>query len=182
MKRNEVKLRSLGCSPLHLGNNSDNKWFRDQSRLEGNGPYHPSVARWPCSSWVLPTSLPVPRDQNSTFSNILQPASLIPRSKGTFCPSCKTETKRQLTAISPAFPVGWGSPLGDCSEKHINQDLVQALSSQDTVVPAEYVPGEATQGTRQKIFPTQHPVGSTRMVISTKQIQLHSTLAKVASF
>lgn len=31
MKRNEVELRSPGCPPLHLGHNSDSKWFRDQS-------------------------------------------------------------------------------------------------------------------------------------------------------
>lgn len=139
-------------------------------------PYHPFVARWPRSSWVLPTSLPVSRHQNSTFSNILKPASLIPRSKGTFCPSCKTDqeaTKCHLLCIS------WGSgpPL---KEKHINQGLVQALGSQDTVVPAEYVPGEATQGAREKISPTQHPGGSTRMVTGTIQIKLHRTLAKVA--
>lgn len=108
----------LGAPLPKLGNNSNNKWFRDQSRLGGSSPYHSSVARWPCSSWVLPTFLPVSRDQNSTFSNILQLASLIPRSKETFCPSHKTKTKKQLNAVSSAFPGGWGPPLKGASQRN----------------------------------------------------------------
>lgn len=115
----------------HLGTTSVSKWFRDQSRFGVvGGSYHSSTARWPCSSWVLPTFLPVPRDQNSTFSNILWPASLMLRSKGNFCPSCKRETKRQLNAISAfsGLPEGIkGTPLkGFLRETHLYQGLVSA--------------------------------------------------------
>lgn len=116
MKRNETELRSPGCPhPCPI-------WERVVSAngsgikagLEVRGSCYSSVARWPFLSWVLPTILPVSRDQNSTFSNILQPAFLMPRSKGNFCPSCKRETKRQLNAVSPSsvLPGGIeGTPL-----------------------------------------------------------------------
>lgn len=148
----------LGAPLPNLGNNNDSKWFRDQSRSGGSSPYHPSVARWPCSFWVLPTFLPVPRDQNSTFSNILQPASLIPRSKETFCPSCKIETKKQLNAVSSAFPVGWGPLLKGTSQRNT---LTKGWYRHSVPrVPAECVLGEATQGASLKICPTQCSGGS----------------------
>lgn len=98
------------------------------------GFYYLSVARWPCSSWVLPTFLPVPRDQNPTFSNILWPASLLLRSKGNFCPSCKRETKRQFNAISALSGLPKGikdTPLkGFLRETHLYQGLVLVLQLQ----------------------------------------------------
>lgn len=74
MKRNEMELRSPGCphpcpiwETLVSANGSGIK-----AGLEVvDGSYYSSVARWLSSSWVLPTFLPVPRDQNSTFFNIL---------------------------------------------------------------------------------------------------------------
>lgn len=114
----------------HLRTISVSKWFKDQSRSGAvGGSYHSPMARWPCSSWVLPTFLPVPRDQNSTF-NILWPASFSLRSKGNFCPSCKRETKRQLNAASAflGLPGGIkGTPLkGFLRETHLYQGLVLA--------------------------------------------------------
>ena len=99
------------------------------SRIKAGGSYHSPMARWPCSSWVLPTFLPVPRDQNSTF-NILWPASFSLRSKGNFGLSCKRETKRQLNATSAflGLPGGIkGTPLkGLLRETHLCQGLVLA--------------------------------------------------------
>lgn len=73
MKRTEMELRSPGCPqqcPIWETLVSANG-----SRIKAGwgvvGGYHSSMARWPCSSWVLPTFLPVSRDQNSTFSTIL---------------------------------------------------------------------------------------------------------------
>lgn len=80
MKRDETELRCLGCPqpcPIREIPASANG-----SRIKAGlgvvgGSYHSFVARWPYSSQVLATFLPVPRDQNSTFSSILQPASLM---------------------------------------------------------------------------------------------------------
>lgn len=131
MKRNGTEPRKKSqrpkpCSTWELS--SVSKWFKDQSRSGAvGGSYHSPMARWPCSSWVLPTFLPVPRDQNSTF-NILWPASFSLRSKGNFGLSCKRETKRQLNATSAflGLPGGIkGTPLkGLLRETHLCQGLV----------------------------------------------------------
>jgi hypothetical protein len=136
MKRNETELRSPRCLcsfPI---------W---ETLVSANGPgikaglavgdsYHSSVARWLHSSWVLPTFLPVPRDQNSIFSNNLQPASLMPRSKGNFCPSCKGKPRGNLKLSLPPlyFLGGLGhSFIGTPHRNTFNQGLVTAPQLQE---------------------------------------------------
>lgn len=108
----------------HLGNTNDSKWFRDQSRF-GGGTW---LLSFVCGQMallipVLPTFLPVSRDQNSIFSKILQPASLTPRSKENFCPSCKRETRRQLNAVSasPLLPEDKGHSFKGTPQRNISE-------------------------------------------------------------
>lgn len=73
----------------------------------------------------------------------------MPRSKGNVCPSCKTETKRQLNGALP-LPVLpkeiKGTPLTRLlRETPLTKAWCQHLSSKDTVAPVEYVPGEAAR-------------------------------------
>lgn len=126
-----IEKSRVSLTMLHLGNTSDSKWFRDQSRF-GSGKVAPISVCGQMALFILgPSHLPArARDQNSTFSSTLRPASLMPRSKGNFCPSCKRETKRQLNAFSASsvLPEGiTGTPLkGFLRETHLNQGPASA--------------------------------------------------------
>lgn len=104
MKRNETELRSpvrpQPCPIWETLVSANGSWIKAGLGVVG-GSYHLPAARWPCSSWVLPTFLPVPRDQNPTFSNILQPASLLQDQRGTFVQAVKEKARGNL---APSLP------------------------------------------------------------------------------
>lgn len=148
---------------------------------EGSGPYHP----WPDGS-AHPGSFPppcqCPEIKTQPSPNILLPTSLIPRSKETFCSSCKTETKRQLDTISSAFPGGWGPPLKETAWRNT---LTKAWY-RHSVPRIQWFMQNMSQVRQLKEADRKYPQHNTlegrehKNGDWYKQIQLHSSLAKAA--